>query len=129
MWSRLRRITSAHGAFLVQVDYFRVARHSPTTPVMPPPPDLAGALGEVDLEETFARLPVEKQNHIILWIEEAARPRNPREASLRRLRYRPRKSGGEENCPEVERFAHTPKRYMTSADLAEALSVSPHRFG
>lgn len=41
---------------------------------MPPPPDVAGALSEVDLQETFAGLPVGKQNHIILCIEEAARP-------------------------------------------------------
>jgi hypothetical protein len=39
---------------------------------MPPPPDVAGALSDVDLQETFAGLAVGKQNHIILWIEEAA---------------------------------------------------------
>ena len=43
-------------------------------PVLPLPSDLALALREVDLQESFAVLPVGKQNHIILWIEEAARP-------------------------------------------------------
>ena len=43
-------------------------------PTLPLPSDLALALTEVDLQETFAGLPVGKQNHIILWIEEAARP-------------------------------------------------------
>jgi hypothetical protein len=38
------------------------------------PSDLAQALREADLQESFAGLPAGKQNHIILWIEEAARP-------------------------------------------------------
>ena len=43
-------------------------------PALPGPSDLALALREVDLQASFSRLPVGKQNHIILWIEEAARP-------------------------------------------------------
>jgi Bacteriocin-protection, YdeI or OmpD-Associated/Domain of unknown function (DUF1905) len=43
-------------------------------PTLPLPSDLALALREVDLQESFSGLPVGKQNHIILWIEEAARP-------------------------------------------------------
>ena len=43
-------------------------------PVLPLPRDLALALREVDALESFSGLPVGKQNHVILWIEEAARP-------------------------------------------------------
>jgi hypothetical protein len=43
-------------------------------PVLPMPADVAGALKEVDLLETFLKFPAGKQNHILLWIEEAARP-------------------------------------------------------
>jgi len=43
-------------------------------PVLPLPAELAQALREIDLQESFARLPAGQQNHIILWIEEAARP-------------------------------------------------------
>jgi hypothetical protein len=43
-------------------------------PRLPIPADLAQALGEADVQETFSGFPVGKQNHIILWIEEAARP-------------------------------------------------------
>jgi uncharacterized protein YdeI (YjbR/CyaY-like superfamily) len=43
-------------------------------PRLPLPSDLAVALKEIDFKESFAALPVGKQNHIILWIEEAARP-------------------------------------------------------
>ena len=43
-------------------------------PILPYPSDFAQALREVDLQDTFSRLPAGKQNHIILWIEEAARP-------------------------------------------------------
>ena len=43
-------------------------------PVFPLPSELAVALREADLQESFARFPVGKQNHIILWIEEAVRP-------------------------------------------------------
>jgi Domain of unknown function (DUF1905)/Bacteriocin-protection, YdeI or OmpD-Associated len=43
-------------------------------PVLPMPTDLSAALQEVDLQETFARFPAGKQNHILLWIEEAAHP-------------------------------------------------------
>jgi hypothetical protein len=42
-------------------------------PVLSLPAELAAALREADLQETFAGLPVGKQNHIILWIEEAVR--------------------------------------------------------
>jgi hypothetical protein len=44
----------------------------PPAPILPE--DLRSALREVDLQETFLKLPVGKQNHIVLWIEEAARP-------------------------------------------------------
>jgi len=43
-------------------------------PTLPLPSDLVQALREADLQESFSGLPVGKQNHIILWIEEAARP-------------------------------------------------------
>jgi len=56
-------------------DRVRVALLVPEKPPAPHiPADLALALREVDLQESFASLPVGKQNHIILWIEEAARP-------------------------------------------------------
>ncbi len=43
-------------------------------PRLPLPSELALALREADLQQTFSELPVGKQNHIIVWIEEAARP-------------------------------------------------------
>jgi hypothetical protein len=43
-------------------------------PTLPCPSELAVALREADLQESFSALPVGKQNHIISWIEEAARP-------------------------------------------------------
>ncbi len=43
-------------------------------PRLPLPSDVAAALKEVDFEEFFAALPVGKQNHIIPWVEETARP-------------------------------------------------------
>jgi hypothetical protein len=43
-------------------------------PILSQPADLALALKEVDLQASFGGLPAGKQNHIILWIEEAARP-------------------------------------------------------
>ncbi len=56
-------------------DRVRVALVVPEKPPrLPLPPDLSQALGEVDLQESFSGLPVGKQNHSILWIEEAARP-------------------------------------------------------
>lgn len=56
-------------------DPVRVELSTPETPPRYPlPSDLALALREVDLQDSFAGLPVGKQNHIILWIEEAARP-------------------------------------------------------
>ena len=56
-------------------DLVRVVLRVPEKPpVLPMPADLALALGEVDLQQTFATLPSGKQNHILLWIEEAARP-------------------------------------------------------
>jgi hypothetical protein len=56
-------------------DRVRVALSAPEKPpVMPLPSELALALREADLENTFSGLPVGKQNHIILWIEEAVRP-------------------------------------------------------
>ncbi|HXM44342.1 MAG TPA: YdeI/OmpD-associated family protein [Bryobacteraceae bacterium] len=55
-------------------DPVRVALVVPEKPpVNPWPSDLARALKEVDLQETFAGFPAGKQNHIVLWIEEAAR--------------------------------------------------------
>ena len=47
-------------------------------PRFPMPADLRQALNEVGLRDTFESFPVGKQNHIILWIEEAARPRTRR---------------------------------------------------
>jgi hypothetical protein len=56
-------------------DRVRVALVVPEkAPVLPMPTDVAAAFEEVDLLETFARFPAGKQNHILLWIEEAARP-------------------------------------------------------
>jgi hypothetical protein len=43
-------------------------------PTLPLPSELALALMEADLQASFSGLPVGKQNHIILWIEEAVRP-------------------------------------------------------
>jgi len=45
------------------------------SPRFPMPADLRQALNEVGWRDTFESFPVGKQNHIILWIEEAARPR------------------------------------------------------
>jgi hypothetical protein len=56
-------------------DRVRVRLSVPETPpVLALPSDLAAALREVDLEETFSAFPAGKQNHIIGWIEESARP-------------------------------------------------------
>ena len=55
-------------------DRIRVALVVPEkAPRLPVPDDLGQALEEVDLQHTFDSLPVGKQNHIILWIEEAVR--------------------------------------------------------
>jgi hypothetical protein len=43
-------------------------------PTLPLPAELALALKEADLRESFSAFPVGKQNHLILWIEEAVRP-------------------------------------------------------
>jgi hypothetical protein len=43
-------------------------------PVMAQPRELATALRENDLQETFTAFPVGKQNHIIFWIQAAAHP-------------------------------------------------------
>jgi Bacteriocin-protection, YdeI or OmpD-Associated/Domain of unknown function (DUF1905) len=61
-------------------------------PRLPLPSDLAVALKEVDFKESFAALPVGKQNHIILWIEEAARPetRAKRIATVIEMAFRAR---------------------------------------
>ncbi len=57
-------------------DRVRVALLVPDKPpALPMPTDLAAALKEVDLQASFAALPVGKQNHIILWIEETGKPR------------------------------------------------------
>ena len=56
-------------------DRVRVALEVPEKPpLLPLPADFALALREVDLQESFAAFPAGKQNHIILWVEEAARP-------------------------------------------------------
>jgi hypothetical protein len=53
----------------------RVALHVPEKPPkLPQPAELVLALREADLQESFAQFPVGKQNHIVSWIEEAARP-------------------------------------------------------
>ena len=55
-------------------DRVRIALSVPEkAPTLPQPADLALALTEVDLQESFRALPVGKQNHIIQWIEEAVR--------------------------------------------------------
>ncbi len=61
-------------------------------PTIPLPPDLAVALRENDLQETFSRFPAGKQNHIILWIEEAAHPhtRQKRIAKTMEVTFRSR---------------------------------------
>jgi Domain of unknown function (DUF1905)/Bacteriocin-protection, YdeI or OmpD-Associated len=61
-------------------------------PRLPVPSDLAVALKEVDFDESFAALPVGKQNHIILWIEEAVRPetRAKRVATVIEMAFRAR---------------------------------------
>jgi hypothetical protein len=56
-------------------DRIRVDLVVPEKPQKPPTPaDLEQALQEVNLQHIFDSFPVGKQNHIILWIEEAARP-------------------------------------------------------
>lgn len=56
-------------------DRVRVELTVPERPTaLPLPDDLRDALREADLQETFAKFPVGKQNHIILWIEESKRP-------------------------------------------------------
>jgi len=61
-------------------------------PRLPLPTDLEAALREADLQESFAGFPVGKQNHIILWIEEAARPqtREKRAATAVQVAFRAR---------------------------------------
>jgi hypothetical protein len=61
-------------------------------PVLPLPSELAAALREADLEESFSGLPVGKQNYIILWIEEAVRPqtREKRVATTVEVAFRAR---------------------------------------
>jgi hypothetical protein len=56
-------------------DRVRVALVVPEkAPVIPVPGDVGTELREVDLLETFSKFPAGKQNHILLWIEEAVRP-------------------------------------------------------
>jgi hypothetical protein len=56
-------------------DPVRVALLVPEKPpTLPLPSELALALRETDLQESFSGLPVGKQNRIVLWIEEAVRP-------------------------------------------------------
>ena len=74
-------------------DQVRVTLSVPKKPPrLPLPSDLAVALKEVDFEESFAALPVGKQNHIILWVEEAARPetRAKRVAAVIEMAFRAR---------------------------------------
>jgi Domain of unknown function (DUF1905)/Bacteriocin-protection, YdeI or OmpD-Associated len=81
-------------------DRVRVALVVPgRAPVLPMPPDVAAALREVDLVETFSRFPVGKQNHILLWIEEAARleTREKRIAMTIEVTFRSRERAHERN--------------------------------
>jgi hypothetical protein len=73
---RLQLNTRTRGELNIQPrDQVRVALHVPEKPPrFPLPTELALALKEADLEESFAAYPVGKQNHIISWIEEGARP-------------------------------------------------------
>jgi hypothetical protein len=73
---RLQLIARTRGELEIEPgDNVRVALLVPEKPPkVPLPPGLLRALTEVDLQDTFAELPVGKQNHIILWIEQAARP-------------------------------------------------------
>jgi Domain of unknown function (DUF1905) len=64
-------------------DRVRVVLRVPEKPLaLPVPSDLALARKEVDLQAPFSALPVGKQNHIILWIEEAVRPETLPEPEL-----------------------------------------------
>ena len=79
-------------------DQVRVALVVPEKPpVLPLPADFALALREVDLQRTFAGFPAGKQNHIILWIEEAARPqtREKRIAKAIEVAFRARERASE----------------------------------
>jgi hypothetical protein len=66
-------------------------------PRLPMSSDFGLALREADLEESFAGLPVGKQNHIILWIEEAVRPetRAKRVAMAIQVAFRARERAAE----------------------------------
>ena len=79
-------------------DEVRVALVVPEKPpILPLPADFAQALREVDLQEFFAAFPVGKQNHIILWIEEAVRPqtREKRIAKAIEVAFRARERASE----------------------------------
>lgn len=71
-------------------------------PRFPMPTDLALALREVDLQVTFSRIPVGKQNHIILWIEEAVWPqtREKRVAKAIEVAFRTRERLAERPAPQ-----------------------------
>jgi len=88
-------------------DLVRVVLSVPEKPpAFPLPPDLALALREADLHETFSGLPVGKQNHIILWIEEAVRPetREKRVALATQVAFRARERGYDrKNAPAHRR--------------------------
>jgi hypothetical protein len=74
-------------------DPVRVALAVPKKPpVLPMPAALSAALKEADLADTFASMPVGKQNHIISWIEEAVRPetREKRVATTIEVAFRAR---------------------------------------
>lgn len=73
---RLQLNARARGELKIALgDPVRVELMVPEKPAAyPMPPDLGEALREIGLLEGFLALPVGKQNHIILWIEEAVRP-------------------------------------------------------
>jgi len=90
-------------------DRIRVALVVPEKPPrLPVPDDLGQALKEVDLQHTFDSLPVGKQNHIILWIEEAVRQqtRNKRRETTIRVVFRARERAHE--CQTRARSNRTP---------------------
>ena len=68
--TRIRRELEIEPGDAVRVELL-VPEKAPRLPV---PSELSAALKEADLAEMFAGFPVGKQNHIIQWIEEAARP-------------------------------------------------------
>ncbi len=85
-----------------------VPEKAPTLPAA-----LLIALREADLQGTFAKLPVGKQNHIILWIEEAARKqtREKRVAKAIEVAFRARER------------AYDPKRLGNESEFTGTLNL------